>query len=215
MTTSYKIDLTPDVDYRPSGVLEIDARPIDGDDIKTWRVQMFPFRGTDGYRGHPTQVDCAERFGVSVAAWAEWEQAGCRLPYRTAILREWMRDPSIELNHDDIPIGHVRELAHLCGGFGGLAEEIGLSHSTLKNWTWKGTPSRANALFWWLTDVMDLGKRERLVGGPDRKLTVAEVREIRRRHEAGEGYRTIAKDYPVTWPNVRFIVKRDIYDWVQ
>ena len=45
-------------------------------------------------------------------------------------------------------------------------------------------------------------------------LTEQTVRNIRRRHEEGEGYKTLGKAYGVSWENIRQIVKRKTWAWV-
>jgi hypothetical protein len=47
------------------------------------------------------------------------------------------------------------------------------------------------------------------------KLTADDVREIRRRHEAGDSMQGISRDFPVSYPTVRAIVRREKWKTVE
>lgn len=47
------------------------------------------------------------------------------------------------------------------------------------------------------------------------KLTEESVREIRRRHANGEGYKSLGKSYGVAWEAVRNLIKKRTWAWVE
>lgn len=210
MSEAYDIELGPDVDYRPSGKLDLDTRPLKPGELRRYR---------NGLRWvmdeAPTPADCAERFDVVRHTWNHWEREGVDRSYRAAMLREWLLDPAIDLKHDNVTPGYLRAFAHLCGSWGDFSEALDLRPKITEGWTRRGTPRGACALLWWLIGELGLEPRDNVLGGPDPRLTVAQVREIRRRYEDSEaGYRTIAKDFPVTWMMIKHVVNGACYRWV-
>jgi len=63
-------------------------------------------------------------------------------------------------------------------------------------------------------DKVAHGRSNRGVRGSSAKLTETDVREIRRRADAGEPLATIAADYPVSARAVGQIAKRTTWRWL-
>lgn len=201
----------PFLGYAPKPPLDVDPSPIEGHDLKRWRNREVRW----------TQRETAKRLPICHSCWCNWEREGVPTPAWRAFLREWAQHGCWEVSEDTLKPGKMRALAAVFG-YATIADALDLASSTTRKWGAEGecqddasASMGAAPLLRWIFDDLGLEPLDRI---PKRirftqcKLTVREVREIRRR--ASEPRQSLADEYGVSVPVIRKVVNRRSYQWV-
>lgn len=117
--------------------LEIDTRPIAGEDVLEYRKLMWSSmrelaRHPRWPCSYPSQADMAERIGVHVQAWIAWERDGVSGAW-AALLRIY-RDERRDVTPVDAGLDELEALMPLAGSWSELARWIGVERGTIEKW---------------------------------------------------------------------------------
>jgi hypothetical protein len=217
--------LTP-IGYDPTGPLDLDTRPIDGGDLRAWRKRL-PSRRTGGLYDYPTLEEMSDDLGIAQPTLHGWESDGLTQPCWCALIREWGHERrSRDLPKRRATRGEVRALVKLLGSRRQLANAIDREVTTITQWTCRypeeshkepGAPriGGGGPLIVWLFEDLELEPVGDLRGFVQRKLTRRDVREIRRRADDGESYKSICEDFPVAHATIRNVATREYYSDVR
>lgn len=209
------------IDYRPSGILEIDIRPIPAEVFEHWRKQKprkrWKVRRLDRkIVDYPTPKELGEWIGVKRTVVQSWRENGLGPPFAAAF-RLWLFE-HIPFTYKNFPRDLLVAFAWMCGGYHKLAEHIGRSASTVRSWRANGyVPAHggAGALMWALQSELQLKPMDAFPTTVTYGTFDAhEVREIRKRWKDGERQVDIAEDFDVNKDLIHLICRRKTYKWV-
>lgn len=217
----------PRLGYDPQPPLDLDARPIDGEDLRAWRHRQ----NADTPSGRLTLPETTRQLtGEEGTLWANWETGECS-PCWAALVREWAReDREPTFPQKRAAPEKVRAVAQAVGGYAVLAECLGYNAHSVAQWgrsrreseqhrVGAGPQGGAGPLVNWLFEEFALEPVEEVHRGqvsPRLELTPAQVREIRRRADDGEPLTEITDDLEgVSYTVVCDAANRDTYEWVK
>jgi hypothetical protein len=210
-----------DVDYEPDGMLELDTRPISGDELQGWRHQTRgPKPRHRCQKEYMSQREIAERMGVPESIWRLWEHRGIpNTPAWCALIREFFAD-DITVEYEPSTPEMVKGLANLVGGMHVLGDELGVGHEAVRLWVYReGAPVMGGGgpLVRWLVDELEVDEADSVHRMRWKcQLTRSEVKEIRRRYDAGdESVASIAEDFDASYQTVYAAARRQTYEWVE
>jgi len=195
------------IDYEPEPPLDIDLRPLSGQELKEWRTQYTTM----------SQKDLGRWAGLVSTLISSWETGAQPIPrHWSALLRERAIRPSFELPEGPVGPPIVRALSKLLGGHRHLADALCVNEPTVRTWSSEArpeTPSRGGTgpLLRWLFEDFGLEPCESL--GPQGRpaLTDQQVAEMRRRAARGESGVEIASDYDAAPCTVYRAIRGDFY----
>lgn len=216
----------PRIGYDPDPPLDIDARPIDGGDLRAWRSRQ----AADTPSGRLTKREAVRQLtGTPGTLWSNWERRDVP-PCWAALVREWAlagRQPTMP--KERAAPTEVRAVVQAVGGYDVLAETLDYTIGSVRQWgrskqaadhhrTGAGTKGGAGPLIRWLFEEFGLEPVEDI--HPARVssrtvLTPTDVRHIRRRFDDGESIARIAEDIDgAAYHVVRDAANRATYTWV-
>lgn len=207
---TYSLDLDAGIDYKPRPPLDIDPRPIEGDQLRQWRHGLWR---------DMRQADMAQIFGLSQHRWSQMEIRGLTDASAgwCALIREWFahrREPP----ERRATIQEVKAIANLVGGWPGLADALGKTASAVREWSNRGVPSRGGygLMFAWLFDEFGLEPADEVRKRADhlRELSRLEVLELRTRFKNGETRAELAREKGVSWTCIDQAVRGKTWRWV-
>ncbi|MDZ7703333.1 MAG: hypothetical protein U5L04_02470 [Trueperaceae bacterium] len=204
------------IDYQPKPPFDVDLRPLGGDELKHGRRQLVATAEEFEDQGrcefvYPLQRHMSKRIGVTLRLYHAWEQNGVSTSCWAAICREVICNGA-DIDIVPAPPGEVCALGAVLGAKG-LAELVGYEPQTISRYTRTQAPIQGGVgpLFHWLFEECGLEERDRIPNHSNARFHPWEIREMRRRRDAGESYQSIADDYDTGSSHVCQIYHRKLY----
>ena len=204
------------IDYQPKPPFDIDLRPLDGDELKRGRQQLVATTEELEDQGrrefvYPLQRHMAERIGVTLRLYHAWEQGGVSTRAWSAICREVICNGA-DIDIVPAPPGEVCALGTVLGAKG-LGELVGYERQTISRYTRTSAPVQGGVgpLFHWLFEECGFEEADRIPNHSNARYQPWEVRDIRRRRDAGEPLQSIADDYDTGKSHICKIYYRELY----
>lgn len=137
--------------------LDLHTDAITSDELHDHRTSLKPHPWESTHprcHGHISIADAAERLGIPEQTMGYWEVHGVSFGPSAAMVRMWMTE-DVRFEPDATVSGdEVRGLCALVGGTTALADQMGVSAPTVRNWRSGKVGSNAGRLMRCLCDEL-------------------------------------------------------------